>query len=246
VTPRILVVDDEGEILRLVRTCLEENNYEVLVACDGKTALQMLRRERPDLVLLDLTPPKRSRREVARVVRNVGLAAMPVMKLTAQAEDREDSGALPFSSQAGTSGQPVIAALSAGDDGARPFDPQELLARVRAVLRVQAEPRPPKVIRIQALAVDLDARRAEVSGRTVHLTPTEFALLRALAEQPGQALTRQEMIQNGPGRSYEGSERTVDSHVKNLRRKLDEAGEAAHLVETVFGVGYRLAVGDRP
>jgi two-component system alkaline phosphatase synthesis response regulator PhoP len=246
VSPRILVVDDEGEIVRLVRTCLEENNYEVLVAYDGKTALQMLRRERPDLVLLDLMPPKDNRRDVACMVRgNVRLAAMPVMKLTAQVEDREDNGALPSVSQVAASGRPFIPAARASDDGTRPFDPQELLTRVRAVLQVQAEPSPPKVIRIQALTVDLDARRAEAGGQTVHLTPTEFALLRALAEQPGQTMTRQEMIQNGPGPRYEGSERTVDSHIKNLRRKLDEAGEAAHLVETVFGIGYRLAAGDR-
>jgi two-component system, OmpR family, alkaline phosphatase synthesis response regulator PhoP len=228
---RILVVDDDREIVRLVRTYLEQSGYEVLVAYDGETALHILRRECPDLMLLDLMLPGRDGWNVTRVVRgDVGLAAMPIIMLTARVEDQDKIVGLE---------------LGADDYVSKPFNPREVVARVRAVLRrVQGEPMLSKVIRVDGLVIDLDAHRVEVGGQAVQLTPTEFALLRALAEHPGHALTRQEMIEKGLGYSYEGLERTVDSHVKNLRHKLDEVGDASRLVETVFGVGYRLAVGD--
>jgi two-component system alkaline phosphatase synthesis response regulator PhoP len=230
-TQRILVVDDDREIVRLVRAYLEQSAYEVLVAYDGETALHMLRRERPDLVLLDLMLPVRDGRDVTRVVRgDAGLAAMPIIMLTARVEDHDKIVGLE---------------LGADDYVTKPFNPSEVVARVRAVLRrVQGESAPPRVIRAGSLTVDLDRHLVEVKGELVHLTRTEFSLLRALAEQPGRALTRVEMIEKGLGYSYEGMDRTVDSHIKNLRRKLDEAGGSAHLIETVFGIGYRLAEGD--
>jgi len=229
-TRRILVVDDDREIVRLARTYLEQSDYEVLTAYDGETALHILRRERPDLVLLDLMMPGRNGWDVTRVVRgDAALAAMPIIMLTARVEDHD---------------RIVGLELGADDYVTKPFNPREVVARVRAVLRrVQGESLPPKVIQVGEVILDLDAHRVKVAGQPVHLTPTEFALLRALAEYPGRALTRLELIEEGLGYSYEGLERTVDSHVKNLRRKLDEVGEAAHLIETVFGVGYRLAAG---
>jgi two-component system alkaline phosphatase synthesis response regulator PhoP len=229
---RILVVDDDHEIVRLVRTYLERNDYEVLVAYDGEMALHILRRERPDLVILDLMLPGRDGLDVTRVVRSDGhLAAMPIIMLTARVEDHD---------------RIVGLELGADDYVTKPFNPSEVVARVRAVLRrVQGEPAPPRVIRVGEVVIDLDAHQVQVAGQAVHLTPTEFALLCALAEYPGHALTRLEMIEKGLGYNYEGLERTVDSHIKNLRRKLDEAGGAAHLVETVFGVGYRLVARGR-
>lgn len=230
-TQRILVVDDDREIVRLVRTYLEQNGYEVLIAYDGETALHLLRRERPDLMLLDLMLPARDGWDVTRVVRgDVSLAAMPIILLTARVEDHDKIVGLE---------------LGADDYVTKPFNPREVVARVRAVLRrVQGEPTPPRIIRVGKVTIDLDAHQVTVGDEAVHLTRTEFALFQALAEQPSHALTRQEMIENGLGYSYEGLERTVDSHVKNLRRKLHQAGGAAQLIETVFGVGYRLAVGD--
>ena len=229
---RILVVDDDREIVRLVQAYLEQSGYEVLVAYDGEMALHVLRRERPDLVLLDLMLPGRDGRDLTRVVRgDAALAAMPIIMLTARVEDHDKIIGLE---------------LGADDYVTKPFNPGEVVARVRAVLRrVQGEAVPPRVIRAGSVTIDLDRHQVEVDGEPVHLTRTEFTLLRALAEQPGRALTRVEMIEEGLGYSYEGMDRTVDSHIKNLRRKLDEAGGAAHLVETVFGVGYRLAEGDR-
>ncbi len=246
-SPQILVVDDDRETLRLVRAYLEESNYAVLVAHDGETALQILRRKRPDLMLLDLLLPKGNGEGVSHVVRgNADLAAMPIILLGARAEDNR-SGQMQDDGWSVAGQRPSAgAALGADEAGAEAFDPGEIVARVRAVLhRVQGEAAPPQVIQVQALRLDLDARQVEVRGRSVHLTPTEFGLLRALAEQPGHALTRQEMLERGLGYSHAGVERTVDSHIKNLRRKLDEAGEAAHLVQTVFGVGYRLAAAGR-
>jgi two-component system alkaline phosphatase synthesis response regulator PhoP len=229
---RILVVDDDREIVRLVRAYLERNGYEVLTAYDGEMALHILRRERPDLMLLDLMLPGRDGLDVTRVVRgDGGLAAMPIVMLTARVEDHDKIVGLE---------------LGADDYVTKPFNPGEVVARVRAVLRrVQGEIAQPRLIQVGNVVIDPDRHRVQVDGQPVHLTPTEFALLHALAEQPSHTLTRLEMIERGLGYNYEGLERTVDSHVKNLRRKLEEAGGAAHLVETVFGVGYRLATETR-
>jgi two-component system alkaline phosphatase synthesis response regulator PhoP len=227
--PRILVVDDDREIVRLLRAYLEQAGYQALVAYDGETALHILRRECPDLVLLDLMLPDRDGWDVTRIVRgDPGLASTPIIMLTARVEDHDKILGLE---------------LGADDYVAKPFNPREVLARVRAVLRrAQGEPAPPRVIKTGGVVIDLHAHHVEVKGEPVKLTPTEFNLLRALAENPGHALTRLELIETGLGYSYEGLERTVDSHIKNLRRKLDQAGAMPDLVETVFGVGYRLAV----
>jgi two-component system alkaline phosphatase synthesis response regulator PhoP len=219
---RILLLDDSRAIARLVRTYLVQDGYDVLVAHDGETALHILRQERPDLLLLDMTPARRS---------GGGVAGMPILMFAVEVQDSERGGG---------------SMLSAGKARTRPDEPGEVVARVRAVLHRLREMVPAHdSIQIEGLALDPGAHRAEVDGQPLHLTPTEFALLRTLAEQPGSALTRLELMAKGLGDSYQGRERTVDSHVKNLRRKLDAAAGKGYLVETVFGVGYRLAVGER-
>jgi two-component system alkaline phosphatase synthesis response regulator PhoP len=230
VAQRILVVDDDREIVRLLRAYLEQAGYKVLVAYDGETALHILRRERPNLVLLDLMLPDRDGWEVTRIVRaDPSLEATPIIMLTARVEDHDKIIGLE---------------LGADDYVTKPFNPREVMARVRAVLRrAQGEPSPPRVLQAGALVMDLDQHQVQVDDQPVKLTPTEFSLLRALAENPGHTLTRLELIEKGLGYSYEGLERTVDSHIKNLRRKLTKAGAAEDLVETVFGVGYRLVIG---
>ncbi len=226
---RILVVDDDREIVRLLRAYLEQAGYPVLVAFDGESALHLLRRERPDLVVLDLMMPERDGWDVTRVVRgDPGLATTAIIMLTARVEDQDKIVGLE---------------LGADDYVTKPFNPREVVARVRAVLRrAQGEPVGPRVLHVGDLVMDLDAYQVEVNSQPVKLTPTEFNLLRALAEVPGHTLTRLELIEKGLGYSYEGLERTVDSHIKNLRRKLETVGAAADLIETVFGVGYRLRV----
>ena len=225
---RILVVDDDREIVRLVSAYLEQSGYDVLTAYDGETALHILRRERPDLMLLDLMLPGRNGLDVTRAVRgDASLVAMPIIMLTARVEDHDKIVGLE---------------LGADDYVTKPFNPGEVVARVRAVLRrVQGEAAPPKVIQVGELVIEVDRHQVRLGGQQVHLTPTEFDFLRVLAEHPGHTLTRLEIIEKGLGYNYEGLERTVDSHIKNLRRKLDDVESCANLIETVFGVGYRLS-----
>lgn len=208
---RILVVDDDQKIVRLLRASLEQAGYQVFVAYDGETALHLLRRERPDLVVLDLMLPDRDGWDVTRVMRSdAALADTPIIMLTARVELHD---------------RIVGLELGAGDYVTKPLHPGELLARLRAVLRrAQRGPTASRVMQAGELLIDMDAHRVEVQGQAVHLTPTEFGLLQALAEHRGWALTRLGMIERGLGYSYEGIERTVDSHIRNLRRKLADAG----------------------
>ena len=224
---RVLVVDDDREIVRLLRAYLEQAGYQILVAYDGDTALHLLRRERPDLAILDLMLPDRDGWDVTRIVRgDASLSATPIIMLTARVEDHDKIVGLE---------------IGADDYVTKPFNPREVVARVRAVLRrAQGEPAPSRLIHVGDVVIDLDAHQVEARGQPLQLTPTEFNLLQALAEHPGHALTRLELIEKGLGYSYEGLERTVDSHIKNLRRKLQEAGATGELIETVFGVGYRI------
>jgi two-component system alkaline phosphatase synthesis response regulator PhoP len=228
---RILIVDDDSEIVRLLRAYLEQAGYEVLVAHDGETALHILRRERPDLVLLDLMLPVRDGWDVTRVIRgDPGLKATPIIMLTARVEDHEKIVGLE---------------LGADDYITKPFNPREVMARIRAVLRrARGEPVPSRVLTIGSLVVDPEQHRVEVRDQLVKLTPTEFGMLCALARHPGHAFTRLELIEESVGYGYEGLERTVDSHIKNLRHKMTDAGADPDLIETVFGVGYRLTVGE--
>jgi len=164
-----------------------------------------------------------------------GLAATPIIMLTARVEDQDKIVGLE---------------MGADDYVTKPFNPREIVARVRAVLRrARGEPVSAKVIEAGPLRIDIERHEARVDGKPLDLTPTEFSLLQALAEHPGRALTRLELIEAGLGYSYEGLDRTVDSHIKNLRRKLDEAGGAglgSELVSTVFGVGYRMRAESGP
>ena len=230
---RILVVDDDKEIVRLLRAYLEQSGFHVLTAYNGETALHTLRRERPDLMILDLMLPDRDGWDVTRIVRSDGgLRTTPIIMLTARVEDQDKIIGLE---------------LGADDYITKPFNPREVVARVRAVLRrAQGEPAPARRLQIGDLTIDLDRHLVQVGGQPLKLTPTEFNLLRAMAEHPGHALTRLELIERGLGYRYEGLERTVDSHIKNLRRKLARAGIEKDLIETVFGVGYRLAVEETP
>jgi two-component system alkaline phosphatase synthesis response regulator PhoP len=223
---RILVVDDDRAIVRLVRAYLEQAGYQVLVAYDGAEALRSLRTDRPDLMVLDLMMPKHDGWEVTRIARSDdSLAKVPIVMLTARVEDQD---------------KVVGLELGADDYVSKPFNPREVVARVRAVLRrSQAEPMRPRVIQAGPLLIDLDKHLVEADGQPLHLTPTEFELLRVLAEHPDRALSRSELIELALGYQYEGLERTVDSHIKNLRRKLGDVGVSSGWLETEFGVGYR-------
>jgi len=227
--PRILVVDDDIKIVRLVRAYLEQAGYHVLTAHDGNAAMLLIRQERPDLVVLDLMMPGRDGWDVTRIVRgDEALAATPIIMLTARIDDSDKIVGLE---------------LGADDYITKPFNPREVVARVRAVLRrTCGGPMAPRVLQHGSLLVDVDRHEALVAGRgqPVDLTHTEFALLRAFVANPGRAFTRLELIEEGLGYAYEGLERTIDSHIKNLRRKIEPDPGNPTYIQTVYGVGYRL------
>jgi two-component system, OmpR family, alkaline phosphatase synthesis response regulator PhoP len=224
---RILVVDDDKQIVRLVRAYLEQAGFQVLTAHDGEVALHTIRRERPDLVVLDLMLPGRDGRDITRVVRaDPALADLPIIMLTARVEDAD---------------RIVGLELGADDYVTKPFNPGEVVARVRAVLRrASAEPTSPKVLQSGDLSLDTERHSVTVGGRPVDLTPTEFALLEHLLRHPGRAVSRLDLVESGGDYAYAGDERTVDSHIKNLRRKIEPDPRQPTYIQTVYGIGYRL------
>jgi two-component system alkaline phosphatase synthesis response regulator PhoP len=226
---RILVVDDDKEVVRLMRAYLEQEGYEVLVAYDGETAVHVLRRDEPDLLLLDLMLPDRDGWDITRLVRgDPALASIPIIMLTARVEDTDKIIGLE---------------IGADDYVTKPYNPREVVARVRARLRAQ-EPLLPRVLRVDGLEMDLERRDVKVDDRLIELTPTEFSLLRVLLQQAGYVLTRSELIRKGLGIDYEGLERTLDSHIRNLRQKIEPDPRRPTYIQTVYGVGYRLARGE--
>jgi two-component system alkaline phosphatase synthesis response regulator PhoP len=231
---RILVVDDDKSIVKVVRGYLEQAGYQVLTAGDGDTALHMLRRERPDLVVLDLMLPDRDGWEVTRIVRaDQLLAATPIILLTARVEDTDKIVGLE---------------LGADDYITKPFNARELVARVGALLRRTRLDRlpnaAPHVLVTGGLRLDLDQHTLTVDDRPVELTRTEFNLLHAFLENPGYTLTRDDLLERALGYAYEGMGRALDTHIRNLRRKIELDPDNPTHIQTVYGVGYRLA-GDR-
>ena len=224
---RILVVDDDRQIVRLVRAYLEQAGYDVVIAYDGESALHAIRSEKPDLVVLDLMLPGKDGWEITRIVRgDENLAGTPIIMLTARVEDTDKIVGLE---------------LGADDYVPKPFNPREVVARVRSVLRrTSGEITPPRILRLGDLSMDVDQHSVRVHDQQLELTPTEFSLLHLLLENPNRAFTRVELIEKGLGYAYEGMERTIDSHIKNLRKKLGVAAGQPGYIETVYGVGYRL------
>ncbi|MDP2663599.1 MAG: response regulator transcription factor [Dehalococcoidia bacterium] len=224
---KILVVDDEARIVELVQVYLERDGFLVLAARDGIEALEVARRERPDLVILDLMLPGMGGLEVCRVLRSE--SSVPIIMLTARDEEVDKLIGLE---------------LGADDYITKPFSPREVVARVRAVLRraasVAAHER-----RLVAGNLIVDSERHEVfcHGNTVMVTPTEFKLLEAFARSPGRVYSRLQLLEMAQGEAYEGYERTIDAHIKNLRDKLSAfRREAGCGIVTVYGVGYKLEV----
>ena len=225
---RILVVDDDREVVRLIRAYLEQAGFEVLAAYDGDTAVHVIRRERPDLLLLDLMLPGKDGWAITRLVRaEPALAHTPIIMLTARVDDTDKIVGLE---------------LGADDYVTKPYNPREVVARVRARLR-QPDVAPPQTLRAGGLEMDVRRRDVRVDGRPVELTPTEFSLLQVLLEQAGYVLTRGELTRRALGVDFEGVERTLDSHIRNLRQKLEPDPANPTYVQTVYGVGFRLAEG---
>ncbi|MDR7422627.1 MAG: response regulator transcription factor [Armatimonadota bacterium] len=224
----ILVVDDEREIAEVLRRYLELEGFRVVSAADGRAALTAFQRERPHLVILDLMLPEIDGWEVARQIRAAG--GVPIIMLTARDEEVDRLLGL---------------GLGADDYVTKPFSPREVVARVRAVLRRTAGELAPEVVAVADLTVDLARMEVHRGEEAVVLTPTEFRLLAALARAPGRVFTRLQLIDLVHGHAFEGYERTIDAHVKNLRQKLEPDPHRPRYVLTVHGVGYRLADADR-
>jgi len=225
---RILVVDDDREIVRLVRSYLEQAGYQVLTAYNGEMALHTLRREKPDLLVLDLMLPDRDGWDITQLIRtDHSLDHTPIIMLTARVEDSD---------------KVVGLEIGADDYVTKPFNPRELVARVRALLRrsQMGESLSPPVLQVGHLVLDPGWREVTMNGRPIELTPTEFNLLHVLMQNPGYAFTRSELIEKGMGYAYEGLERTLNSHVKNLRYKIEPDPKRPVYIQTVYGVGYRL------
>jgi len=225
--PKILVVDDEPQIVDLLRSYLERDGFTVKHASDGEAALDALRQVQPDLVLLDVMLPRLDGREVCKRIRAEGTT--PIIMLTARDEETDKLLGLE---------------LGADDYITKPFSPREVVARVRAVLRRGSREGAATLIHAGDLTIDLRAHEVTLGGRRVDLTPTEFRLLETLAGHPNQVFTRMQLIDRVQGHAFEGYERTVDAHIKNLRGKVEPDPRTPRYVLTVYGVGYKFSGGE--
>jgi DNA-binding response OmpR family regulator len=223
---KVIVIDDDPSVQEVTRAYLERDGYLVYVAGTAADGLAVAARVKPGLIVLDLMLPDRSGEDVCREVRE--RSDVPILMLTAKASEDERVAGL---------------ALGADDYLTKPFSPRELVARVRAILR-RTQPETPlvEVLSFDGGALEVDTVQHEVrrDGKAVELTPNEYKLLQTLARYPGRVYSRFELINHVQGYDYEGYERTIDAHVKNLRKKIEPDPKHPRYVETVFGAGYRL------
>jgi DNA-binding response OmpR family regulator len=219
----VLIIEDEPELVKVLRSYLEQAGFTVFSAGRGDSGLAAWEQKHPDLVILDLNLPGMDGLDVARAIRRKG--STPIIMLTARVEETD---------------QLIGLELGADDYIPKPFSPRLVVARVRALLRrAEAGPAPSQVLRFPGLEVDPDSHTVLRQGQAVDLTPTEFSLLVTLASQPGRVFSRLQLLETVQGTAYEGYERTIDAHIKNLRAKIESDPKKPHYIETVFGVGYR-------
>jgi two-component system alkaline phosphatase synthesis response regulator PhoP len=224
---KILVVDDEPQIVKVVKAYLEQSGFQVVTAADGKAALATFQREKPDFMILDLNLPGMDGLDVCRAVRHE--SNIPILMLTARVEEADKLIGLE---------------LGADDYVVKPFSPREVVARVRTIFRRAAAVDSPKteLIQVGDLQIDPDQHTVIVSDRQIELTPTEFDILVVLARQPKRVFTRLQIMEQAQGDAFEGYERTIDAHIKNIRLKLEINPKKPAYIHTVFGVGYKLEV----
>ena len=221
---KILVVDDEKRIVEILKAYLERDGYRVIAAYDGRSALELARNNSPDLIILDLMLPEISGWDVCRTLRKE--SDVPIIMLTARDE---------------TTDKIVGLELGADDYVTKPFDPKELVTRVRTVIRRSEGGMASKpVLNVADLSIDVEKRLVKRGDEDIGLTPVEFELLRVLAENPGRVYSRMQLLDKAQGDAYEGYDRTIDSHIKNLRRKIEPDPDHPRYIITVYGVGYKL------
>jgi two-component system, OmpR family, alkaline phosphatase synthesis response regulator PhoP len=230
---QILLVDDDKEVARLMRSYLEKAGYKVIVAYNGGTAMHLIRRERPDLLLLDLMLPDIDGWDITRTVReDPHLADIPIIMLTARISDTDKIVGLD---------------LGADDYVTKPYNPREVVSRVRARLRIQGNQKgksSQKIHRFREIELDENSRRVYIDKKEIYLTVTEFEILKALMEQSGYVLTRSDLIRKSLGSDFLGIERTLDSHVRNLRKKIEPDPKNPTYIQTIYGVRYKLKESD--
>ncbi len=223
----ILVVDDEPKIVKLAQDYLGQAGFRVVSAGDGTTAIAVTRRERPDLVVLDLNLPDKDGIDVCRVLRRE--SDVPIIMLTARDAEAD---------------RLIGLELGADDYITKPFSPRELVARVRTVLRrVQGDVQPAGIIRASDLEIDVNGHNVTRRGEAIHLTPSEFTLLTVLAQHPGRVFSREQLLERLYGVTYDGLARSVDAHIKNLRQKLEDDPTDPRYVITIYGIGYKFSNG---
>ena len=222
---KILVVDDEKKIVDIVKAYLEKEGFHVFVAYEGNSVMEIVRTKNPDLIVLDLMLPGLSGWDICREIRKT--SEIPIIMLTARDEAADKIVGLE---------------LGADDYVTKPFNPNELVSRVRAVLRRSSTAKPPATgLKIADLAVDIDKHTVLRAGHPVELTATEFELLKTMVQSPGRVFSRMQLLDNlQDDKAFEGYERTIDSHIKNLRKKLEVDPDKPRYIVTVYGVGYKV------
>ena len=223
----VLVVDDDKDIVRILRGYLEDANYKIFTAYDGDSAIHFLRSEKPDLLLLDIMLPDRDGWEITRFVRNdPSLANLPIIMITARVDETD---------------RIIGLELGADDYIPKPFYPREVVARVRALFRrLQGEVAQTSAILSEGnLQLDIARRELHVNGKPVELTPTEFNLLSVFMESTNHTITREALLERALGYAFEGMGRTLDTHIRNLRHKIESDPKNPKYIQTVYRVGYR-------
>lgn len=225
---KILIVEDERELNKVLQAYLSRSGYQTISAFDGNSALDLWRSEKPDLVLLDLNLPGKDGMDIAREIRKVDLT--PIIMVTARVDEVD---------------RLIGLEMGADDYITKPYSPREVVARVKAVLlRASQQKEEPALMQVGRLSIDAPMHVVKIDDNHIDLTPTEFDILTLLVSQPGRVFTRLQLLEAAQGISYEGYERSVDVHIKNLRQKLRAVDPDTNYIETVFGVGYRTMLPD--
>ncbi len=220
---KIMVVDDEPQIVKVLKAYLEKDGYAVITASDGLQALKAFDHEKPDFVVLDLNLPSMDGLEICKEIRRG--SDVPILMLTARVEEADKLIGLD---------------LGADDYVIKPFSPREVVARVRTILR-RANPsaKAGEIIQVAKLTIDVDLHKVTLAEKLIELTPTEFEILLTLARNPKRVFSRLQIMEQAQGDAFEGYERTIDAHIKNLRNKLEPNPKKPVFIQTVFGLGYK-------
>jgi two-component system, OmpR family, alkaline phosphatase synthesis response regulator PhoP len=226
-TKKILVIDDEPQIVKVLKAYLEKAGYQVVTASDGNAALLTFQCEKPDFMILDLNLPGMDGLDICKAVRRD--SNIPILMLTARVEEAD---------------RLIGLELGADDYVVKPFSPREVVARVKTIFRRSiAEPAKSDIIQVGDLVIDMEQHTVNLAGRPIELTPTEFGILVTLAKQPKRVFSRFQIMEQAQGDAFEGYERTIDAHIKNIRLKLEPNPKKPIYIQTVFGMGYKLEAG---